>query len=63
VLGEERLVRSMDVELVWLAHEHEPWRPPPSKASLSTRTSERRESWDSQVFSQVRTSPEVTSGG
>ncbi len=23
-----RLVRALDPELVWLAHEHEPWRPP-----------------------------------
>jgi N-acyl homoserine lactone hydrolase len=26
----QRLVRALDPELVWLAHEHEPWRPPPS---------------------------------
>jgi hypothetical protein len=25
-------VRALDPELVWLAHEHEPWRPAPSKA-------------------------------
>ena len=25
------LVRALDPELVWLAHEHEPWLPPPSK--------------------------------
>ncbi len=24
----QRLVRTLDPELVWLAHEHEPWRPP-----------------------------------
>ena len=24
----QRLVRALDPELVWLAHEHEPWRPP-----------------------------------
>jgi N-acyl homoserine lactone hydrolase len=24
----QRLVRAMDPELVWLSHEHEPWRPP-----------------------------------
>ena len=23
----QRLVRALDPELVWLAHEHEPWRP------------------------------------
>ena len=26
------LVRALDPELVWLAHEHEPWRPAPSEA-------------------------------
>jgi N-acyl homoserine lactone hydrolase len=26
-------VRALDPELVWLAHEHEPWRPAPSEAS------------------------------
>lgn len=25
----QRLVRSLDPELVWLSHTHEPWRPPP----------------------------------
>ena len=25
------LVRALNPELVWLSHEHEPWRPPPSK--------------------------------
>jgi N-acyl homoserine lactone hydrolase len=24
----QRLVRALDLELVWLSHEHEPWRPP-----------------------------------
>ncbi len=24
----QRLVRALDPELVWLAHTHEPWRPP-----------------------------------
>jgi N-acyl homoserine lactone hydrolase len=24
----QRMVRSLDPELVWLAHTHEPWRPP-----------------------------------
>ena len=26
--GERMRVRALDPELVWLAHEHEPWRPP-----------------------------------
>jgi N-acyl homoserine lactone hydrolase len=26
----QRVVRALEPELVWLAHEHEPWRPPPS---------------------------------
>jgi N-acyl homoserine lactone hydrolase len=26
----QRLVRALDPELVWLAHTHDPWRPPPS---------------------------------
>ena len=30
-------VRALDPELVWLAHEHEPWRPPPSSACLDLR--------------------------
>ena len=25
----QRLTRALDPELVWLSHEHEPWRPPP----------------------------------
>jgi glyoxylase-like metal-dependent hydrolase (beta-lactamase superfamily II) len=29
----QRRVRTLDPELVWLAHEHEPWRPHTSKAS------------------------------
>ncbi len=30
------LVRALEPELVWLAHEHEPWRPAPSEASRAT---------------------------
>jgi N-acyl homoserine lactone hydrolase len=30
--GRQRVI-ALDPELVWLAHEHEPWRPAPSKAS------------------------------
>lgn len=26
-------VLALEPELVWLTHEHEPWRPPPSEAS------------------------------
>ena len=34
------LVRALDPELVWLAHEHEPWRPP-----QPSRTDHARPSW------------------
>ena len=27
----QQLVRALDPELVWLAHTHEPWRPPVSR--------------------------------
>jgi len=31
--GERMRVRALDPQLVWLAHEHEPWRLAPSEAS------------------------------
>jgi N-acyl homoserine lactone hydrolase len=32
----QRLVRTLDPEMVWLAHEHEPWRPCTSEAATPT---------------------------
>jgi N-acyl homoserine lactone hydrolase len=29
----QRLVRALDPELVWLSHEHQPWRPSPAEAT------------------------------
>jgi N-acyl homoserine lactone hydrolase len=33
----QRLVRGLDPELVWLSHEHEPWRPGPGLGHAPSR--------------------------